>query len=72
MNYTIIYADATGESHFEDVEVLLTDKGSVGFLSDNSNASFMQFRENRADYNWDFHTAPVKQFIILLDGILIQ
>jgi len=28
----------------------------------------LQFRENDPDYNWDFHYAPVRQFIILLDG----
>ena len=70
MHYTRIYSDANGESHFEDVEVELIDVGSVGFLSENIAVTSIRFRENKADYNWDFHTAPNKQFIILLDGII--
>lgn len=70
MHYTRIYTDDAGESHFEDVEIALTDKGNVGFLSDNTHVSSIQFRENTAGYNWDFHTAPAKQFIILLDGVI--
>ena len=70
MKYTRIYSDADGESHFEDIEVPLTDQGVVGFLSGNIPVSSIQFRENKEDYNWDFHTAPNKQFIILLDGAI--
>ncbi|QNA45923.1 cupin domain-containing protein [Lacibacter sediminis] len=70
MHYTRIYADAAGETHFEDVEIPLTDNGDIGFLSDKQNVSTMQFRENKADYNWNFHAAPAKQFIILLDGAI--
>lgn len=70
MQYTRIYADKEGESHFEDVEISLTNNGNIGFLSTNVAVSSLQFRENSADYNWDFHTAPAKQYIILLDGII--
>ena|SRR5215813_7533269 len=70
MQYTRIYADAEGESHFEDVDVPLSDFGSVGHLSTTIPVSSIQFRENDADYNWDFHNAPKRQFIILLDGII--
>ena len=70
MQYTRIYTDDAGDSHFEDVEIPLADNGSVGFMSANINVSSVQFRENKADYNWDFHTAPNKQFIILLDGVI--
>lgn len=70
MQYTRIYTDDAGECHFEDVEIPLTDNGSVGFMSANMKVSSIQFRENKADYNWDFHTAPNKQFIILLDGVI--
>lgn len=68
MHYTRIYKDADDETHFEDVEVSLNDNGSIGFLSKKMNVSTIQFRENNADYNWDFHNAPARQFIILLDG----
>jgi hypothetical protein len=68
MQYTRIYADEAGQSHFEDVEISLTDNGNIGFLSDSIAVSSVQFRENKANYNWNFHTAPAKQFIILLGG----
>ena len=68
MIYTRIYSDSNGNSHFEDVNVALSDSGSIGFLSDLYSTSALQFRENKADYNWDFHTAPARQFIVLLDG----
>jgi len=68
MHYTRIYADANGDSHFEDVQVTLYDQGMVGLLSEKLPVATLQFRENAPTYNWDFHTAPARQFIVLLDG----
>lgn len=68
MHYTRIYSDENGDSHFEDVQIPLGNHGVVGYLSENFPVTSLQFRENLADYNWDFHTAPAKQFIVLLDG----
>ncbi len=68
MHYTRIYSDSNGESHFETVRVPLKDQGIVGYLSESFAIKSLQFRENKADYKWDFHNYPAKQFIILLDG----
>lgn len=68
MHYTRIYSDANGESHFEVVEIQLKDNGHLGFVSEVMKAKAIQFRENPADYYWDFHNAPARQFILLLDG----
>jgi quercetin dioxygenase-like cupin family protein len=68
MYYTRIYSGPDGESHFEKITVQLNDEGIIGNLSDNIAVKSLQFRENKADYEWDFHNAPAKQFIILLDG----
>jgi hypothetical protein len=68
MRYTRVYSDTNGDSHFEDVEVKLTDQGEVGQLSQLIPTNGMIFRENEPRYDWDFHTAPARQFIILLDG----
>lgn len=68
MHYTRIYSDESGESRFETVEVPLSDRGMVGFLSESFAVKSMQFRENKMDYDWDFHNAPARQFIVLLDG----
>jgi len=68
MHYTRIYSDPEGESHFETVIVPLTDNGIIGYLSETYEVKSILFRENKADYKWDFHNSPAKQFIILLDG----
>ena len=65
---TRIYSDNNGDSHFEDVEIELKEAGSVGKLSDVIPAKGIIFREVEPSYDWDFHTAPQKQYIILLDG----
>lgn len=68
MLITRIYSDELGESHFEDVEIELHDSGEIGKLSDNFPAKNIIFRENEPDYNYDWHPAPQKQYIVLLDG----
>lgn len=35
MKITKIFSDDNGESHFEEVEVPLTNQGEIGFLSEN-------------------------------------
>lgn len=65
---TRIYSDGNGDSHFEDVEIELKEAGNVGKLSDVIPATGIIFREVEPSYDWDFHTAPQKQYIILLDG----
>lgn len=68
MHYTRLYSDENGESRFEDAHIPLADAGAIGYLSDNISVSDICFRSNDADYDYDFHNAPQKQFIILLDG----
>jgi len=70
MKYTRIYADQIGESRFEDVEVTLNEKGEIGRLSDKIKVGGLYFRETPPDYDYDFHHAPARQFIVLLDGII--
>ena len=65
---TRIFSDSHGDSHFEDVAIELKEAGSVGKLSDVLPAKGIIFREVAPSYDWDFHTAPQKQYIILLDG----
>ena len=63
-----IYSDESGESHFQDVEVPLKDSGMAGKLSDEVKAKSLIFREVTPSYDWDFHCAPQRQYIVLLDG----
>lgn len=68
MKITKIFSDDKGESHFQDIEIPLIDQGEIGFLSEDINVKKLQFRKVSADYDYDFHHAPQKQYIILLDG----
>jgi hypothetical protein len=70
MELTRIYADTEGVSHFETVNIALENKGMVGDLSASYPVSDLVFRENEAGYDWDFHHAPARQFIVLLDGAI--
>lgn len=68
MKFTKIFSDENGESHFEDMEIQLIDQGEIGFLSENIDVKKLQFRKVSAEYDYDFHCAPQRQYIVLLDG----
>jgi hypothetical protein len=65
---TRVYSDNNGESHFEDIEMPLKSEGEIGFLSDKIPVKEIIFRKVTPGYDYDFHNAPQKQYIILLDG----
>lgn len=65
---TRVYSDINGESHFEDIKLPLSDAGDIGSLSEGIPAKNVIFRKVKPFYDYDFHNAPQKQFIILLDG----
>lgn len=68
MKITRIYTGDDGESHFEDVEVDLKDLGAIGRLSKLEPASGVVFRETAGDYDFDFHCAPRRQYVVNLDA----
>ncbi len=68
MKITRIFSDINGDSHFKDIEIPLINQGEIGFLSDDISVKKLQFRKVSAEYNYDFHCAPQKQYIVLLDG----
>jgi hypothetical protein len=63
-----IFADANGDSHFEEQIIPFEEEGAIGKLSMPYPASNVIFREVEPTYDYDFHTAPQRQYIILLDG----
>ena len=65
---TRIYTDVSGESHFEDIWIPLTDKGLIGYLSGQVPVKDMIFRKVEEQYDYNFHNAPTRQYIALLDG----
>jgi uncharacterized cupin superfamily protein len=63
-----IYTGADNQSHFEDLQVPLKDGGKIGFMSERMKATGIVFRETPGDYNYDFHTAPRRQYVVNLEG----
>jgi uncharacterized cupin superfamily protein len=63
-----LYVDATGETHFRDIEVEWAQQNSAGKLSRRMPATGIIFRQTAGDYDLDWHPAPRRQYIINLDG----
>jgi hypothetical protein len=74
VSFVRIYADAQGESHFEDVEVPL-DLVEVApgisplFASAFQDASRFAFLKAEPGWREDWHPAPQKQFLVYLAGV---
>lgn len=68
MHVTRVYAAPDGSSHFEDVEIPLWEAGAIGRLSEKVEARHVAFRRTDPDYDYDWHHAPDRQFVVLLDG----
>ncbi len=68
-----LYTGADGESHFEDIDIPLKDGGDIGRLSEPQKATSIIFRETARDYDYDWHNALQRQYIIMLDaGVEIE
>lgn len=65
---TRIYSDANGDSCFEEQQIPLNDAGAIGSLSGSLPVKGIIFREVEPSYDYDFHNAPQRQYIILLEG----
>jgi len=70
MRITRVYADERGESRFEDREIPLRDAGPIGHLSEPFPARAVILRQNDPGYDYAWHVAPQRQFIVLLDGAI--
>lgn len=70
MKITRIYTGDDGQSHFEDIDVELGLTGAGGKVSELFPANGLIFRETAADYDYDFHNAPRRQYVVNLDGAL--
>lgn len=65
---TRVYSDSNGDTRFEDISIPLKDAGEIGKLSEGLPAKSIIFREVEAAYDYNFHNAPQKQYLILIDG----
>jgi hypothetical protein len=63
-----LYADADGESHFEDIEIEWVEETPSSKLSQRFPVRSIIFREVPPAYDLDWHPAPRRQYIINLDA----
>ena len=68
MRVVRIYTGPDNQSHFEDIDVPLKDGGVRGFLSELVKTTGVVFRTTGGDYDYDFHTAPRRQYVVNLEG----
>jgi hypothetical protein len=68
MTIVRLYTGSDNQSHFEDVRIPLKSTGKIGFISELMKATGIVFRETGGDYNYDFHTAPRRQYVVNLEG----
>ena len=63
-----LYVDDKGETHFRDIEVEWKHEGRGGKTSATFPATGIIFRETPGTYDYEWHPAPRRQYIINLDG----
>ena len=63
-----LYADASGESHFRDIEVRWIEETRSGKLSERFPATGVIFRQVPPAYDLGWHPAPRRQYIVNLDA----
>ncbi len=68
MHVTRLFTGQDGESHFEDSDLPLRDIGGSEQRSAPLPATGLIFRETGAGYDWQWHNAPCRQFVITLQG----
>ncbi len=63
-----LYTDASGESHFRDIEIDWVEERNFSKLSARLPATGIIFRETSGDYDLSWHPAPRRQYIINLNA----
>jgi hypothetical protein len=68
MRVTRLYTGVDQQSHFEDFEIEMDDHGLIGHLSARHAVTGLIFRHTDSDYDYSWHTAPQRQYIVILEG----
>ena len=68
MRITRLFTGDDSESHFEDIDIDVRSRGQIGALSTRFPATGVVFRETPADYDYDWHNAPARQYVVMLEG----
>ena len=67
MQITRVYTGDDGESHFETIDITMSES-RYGSLSDLFEAEGVMFRTTPIGGELDFHNAPRRQFVVNLSG----
>ena len=69
VNYTRLYTGADQQSHFEDCFLSLL-AAEVGKITDPIRVGHVYFGELEHEHEMDWHNAPCRQYVILLEGAI--
>jgi hypothetical protein len=58
-----------GGTTFIDADIALTNSTTIGTLSERQPVKDIIFRHTDEEYDLDFHCAPCKQYILMLQGM---
>ena len=70
MRVTRLYTGSDQRSHFEDFDIEMDDRGLIGHLSARHPVGSLIFRYTTGDYDYQWHNAPERQYIVILEGQL--
>jgi hypothetical protein len=70
MHIVRIWADESGESHYQDIEIDVVPAGPLGRMSAPLPVTSMILRENDPAYDFDWHVTPRRQYIVMLAGLV--
>ena len=68
MRVTRLYTGADQQSHFEDFDIDMDDHGLIGHLSARHAVKSLIFRHTDSNYDYSWHNAPERQYIVILEG----
>jgi uncharacterized cupin superfamily protein len=67
MKIARIYTRDDNKSHFDEIEIEI-EPVRANLVSEFFPATGVIFRETGGDYDYDFHNAPRRQYVVNLDG----
>ena len=68
MKVVRVFTGPDGQSHFDDLDVPLINSGPAGETSELQKATGVLFRHTTGSYNYSFHNAPRRQYVVNLRG----
>jgi mannose-6-phosphate isomerase-like protein (cupin superfamily) len=68
MRITHLYTGKDDQSHFDEIEIQLESRGSLGFFTDPTGLKAFFFREVSAGYRYTWHTVVCREYVVTLEG----